>query len=171
MIKELFLTVALSLPAHFSGHHPAMPNRDDASVLRMLASFYLREAHHDLPNSSVSEYPSSRMVVLADHGDIVGSLRRVGIQAWQMSPFAGMSDWSIQGRLRQSPIREQSVHIVWGIEAIRDFVDLFALMRMVRTLGFLIIDMPRDGRLWLKEFGFQRIPFDWRDYEIWRRSA
>ncbi len=170
MIPELFLSCALSLPASFSGHLPELPDKNDLSILRMLSSFYQRGPYGDLPESLNRDPGSSRMVVVSDHWDLVGPLRRMGLYAWQLSRFVGMSQWFIQGEIEHSPIRDGAFHIVWALEPLRNINHIFPLVRMVRMWGFLIVDLPRGDGQYLIEEGFQRFPFEWQNYEIWRRS-
>lgn len=165
MLKELFLAVALSVPSSFTGGHY------DPAIFRMLASFYDRGPYGDLPDSANQKHSLGRMVVVSDRFDYVDCFRRVGLQAWQLSPFSGTSEWSIQGDLWESPIRCGAIHLAWHVEPIRCVTELLQVMWMVRELGFMIVKLPEGGHSLVKRAGFEKLPFTWMDYEIWRRAA
>lgn len=143
----------------------------DVSILRMLSSFYDRGPFYDLPDSARQEHPTARMVVISDCFGFVDRLRRMGLQAWQLSPFSATSEWSIQGDLWESPIRCGAIHLAWHVEPVRCATELLQVMWMVRELGFMIVKLPDGGHSLMQRAGFHKVSFEWWDYEIWRRSA
>ncbi len=171
MIPELIAASALALPPTFSGRLPELPDKHDVSILRMLSSFYQQGPYDDLHNTTNKGRETSRMLVVSDQWDFSGPLRRVGLQAWQLSRWVGIEKWFIQGELTASPIRDHAFHIVWAIEPIRTINYIFPLMRMVRDWGFLIVDLPREPKVVLDEHLFKRVPFEWQHYGIWRRMG
>lgn len=158
----------LAMPPLFSGE---VPDQRDIAVLRMLSAFYVREPYDDLHDTANQRHTASKMVVLSDYLDLVGWLRDHGLQAWQMSRYQEFGDGYIRGMLKSSPIRTMSLHIAWAVEPVRTIVELLELTSMVRDLGFVILSLPRGGHSILMHEGFMRFPFEWRNFEIWRRSA
>lgn len=163
---------ALALPAVFSEPMKiGNQRRDDASVLRMLSTLYRQGDYTDKPRSKLVETLSGVILIVYDGRDLAGYLRSIRLHAYQLSRFAGLSKWSIQGTLENNPIRHATIHIAWHLDAMTNMAALFEIMWTVREGGFLIVDAEREGNGWITAQGFAKVNFEWGPYQIWRKQA
>jgi len=165
MIPELFLCAALTMAPVFSGNH--FPNEADAAFFRMFVHF----RNHEYSDDYKKRNP---IILLVDDGPVlVDYLRARLIPAYAMSRYASMSQWMFTGDIAQSPIADGSVWISVLINPLREVPELLALMRMTKPAGFLMADIslhPSIDRT-LRNTRYERLPFNYHGYGIWRKSA
>ncbi len=140
--------------------------KGDITVFKMMQSVW-QDEHDD-------RWPSDRArIVIVNDGlwDYARHFRMRGLVAWEMSQYAAQSEWGITGDLWLSPIRDRAIHIVWLVEPLMHVYELTSLMHMLKDFGFLVADLtmsPSAGRT-LRKAGFERLPIDWHQYQIWRK--
>ncbi len=163
MIAELFLSAALALPCQI-GWKAANPM--SYSILRVLSSFY-----HEDGSSKIDIPPDPFILVVDNSGELVEKLRTEGARAWELTWMTGLSKWSIQGFVHRSPIRKETMHIVWAVEPPTKFTQIVDIMAAVRIGGFFIVDLTRMAvaTYLIERMGFQRMSYNWYDYTVYRK--
>lgn len=132
--------------------------------IKMLESFWIREYRDDRRG----QHPYM-LIHNAFAGPMAPFLQMIGIKAWELTPLWPIHKWTVQGMLEASPIRRESIHIVWSNEKVINALHLHELKQMVAPMGFLIIDLGEDWMYGNMQNGWQRFPFEFNGYTIYRK--